>query len=457
MAAILFDMFPAHGHYNGSMALAKLLANRGHEVCYACSSDFQQKVAAQNFKFYLIDPFIIFPFRAELKEKGLLRFLLENISGIFHDQKPRQIEEKVKLYDEMIAKLKPDLIILDEHHAYKSIFYWKYLIPIATIQTALSPDYAPSIPPCYSTYIPQKSKISDHYIELIWNWELVKLKYKVLKEKVVSVNTHSGKYNKVFAKKYDFPFDQELIKRRTSGVRFKNIPSLVVPPEAFDFPRKLRENLFYIGPIINEQQESQELNGRLKSILDKVALEKDQNSNVKLIYCSLGTVTAEFLKVCTRFFRHIAKVCSENPNIRIILSVGTFFNISDIKSIPKNLYVFDKVPQLDLLQKCDMVINHGGMNTIYESIMAEKPMIVFPLSLKTDQNGNAARVVFHEIGVRGIIRKSNPKSIAALLGKVIVDEDLYRRNLKKLKSNFVDKSAYTLELIDHIIKEGNPQ
>jgi zeaxanthin glucosyltransferase len=104
-----------------------------------------------------------------------------------------------------------------------------------------------------------------------------------------------------------------------------------------------------------------------------------------------------------------------------------------------------------------MVINHGGMNTIYESIMAEKPMIVFPLSLKTDQNGNAARVVFHEIGVRGIIRKSNPKSIAALLGKVIVDEDLYRRNLKKLKSNFVDKSAYTLELIDHIIKEGNPQ
>jgi zeaxanthin glucosyltransferase len=457
MAAILFDMFPAHGHYNGSMALAKLLANRGHEVCYACSSDFQQKVAAQNFKFYLIDPFIVFPFRAELKEKGLLRFLLENISGIFHDQKPRQIEEKVKLYDEMIAKLRPGLIILDEHYAYKSIFYWKYLIPIATIQTALSPDYAPSIPPCYSTYIPQKSKISDYYVELIWNWELIKLSFKKLKAKVISVNTHSGKYNKVFAKKYDFPFDQELIKRRTSGVRFKNIPSLVVPPEAFDFPRKLRENLFYIGPIINEQQESQELNGRLKSILDKVALEKDQNSNVKLIYCSLGTVTAEFLKVCTRFFRHIAKVCSENPNIRIILSVGTFFNISDIKSIPKNLYVFDKVPQLDLLQKCDMVINHGGMNTIYECIMTGKPMVIFPLSLTWDQNGCAARVVYHQIGVRGVIRKSTPKSIAALLGKVIVDEDLYRRNLKKLKSNFVDKSAYTLELIDHILKEGNPQ
>jgi zeaxanthin glucosyltransferase len=56
-----------------------------------------------------------------------------------------------------------------------------------------------------------------------------------------------------------------------------------------------------------------------------------------------------------------------------------------------------------------MVINHGGMNTIYECIMAEKPMIVFPLSLKTDQNGNAARVVFHEIGVRGSHQEKHPK------------------------------------------------
>jgi zeaxanthin glucosyltransferase len=113
--------------------------------------------------------------------------------------------------------------------------------------------------------------------------------------------------------------------------------------------------------------------------------------------------------------------------------------------------------KLPYCKNTDMVINHGGINTIYECIMTGKPMVIFPLSLTWDQNGCAARVVYHQIGVRGVIRKSTPKSIAALLGKVIVDEDLYRRNLKKLKSNFVDKSAYTLELIDHFIKEGNPR
>lgn len=455
MAVILFDMFPAHGHYNGSMGLARLLVNNGHEVCYACSGDFQQKVAAQKFKFYLIDPFIILPFRSELKEKGLLRFVLEKFSEIFNDHKPRQIEEKVKLYDEMIAKLKPDIIILDEHYAYKSIFYWKYSIPIATIQTALSPEYATSIPPCHSTIVPQKSKISDLYIEFIWKWELIKLNFKRFKEKAISVNTHSGRYIKMFARKYDFPFDQELIKRRTSGIRFKNIPSLVVPPEAFDFPRNLRENLFYIGPINNGQQQSKELNGRLKSIIDTVALEKEQNPKVKLIYCSLGTVTTEFLKVCGRFFRKISEVCSRNPNIKIILSVGIFFNISEIPLIPHNLYVFDNVPQTALLEHCDIVINHGGINTIVECIMAEKPMITYPLSLDWDQPGCAARVVYHNIGVKGVIRRSNAKSIERLLKKVMDQEDVYVKNVRKLKAKFVEKSSYAIELIDRILKEGN--
>jgi len=209
MAMILFDMFPAHGHYNGSVGLAKLLVNHGHEICYACSSEFQQKVANLNFKSYFIDPFIIFPYKAELNKKGILRFMLENISGVFQDRKKKQIEENVKSYDEMIEKLQPDLIILDEHYAYKSIFYWKYSIPLATIQTALSPDYAPSIPPCYSNYLPQKSKISEQFIELIWNWELIKLRFEKLKEKIISANTHSGKYHKLFAEKYEFPFLQE--------------------------------------------------------------------------------------------------------------------------------------------------------------------------------------------------------------------------------------------------------
>ena len=83
-------------------------------------------------------------------------------------------------------------------------------------------------------------------------------------------------------------------------------------------------------------------------------------------------------------------------------------------------------------------------------------MITYPLSLDWDQPGCAARVVYHNIGVKGVIRRTTPKSIEILLKKVIDQEDFYVGNVRRLKAKFVDKSSYTLELIDGIIKEGRP-
>lgn len=453
MAVVLFDMFPAHGHYNGSFALAQLLTQSGYSVYYACSADFQQKVHSYNISSFVIDPFIVLPFKIELKEKGFLRYFIENIAGIFNDKKNKHIEETISHYDKMIGKLKPNLIILDEHYAYKSIFYWKYSIPQVTIQTALSPDYDPYIPPWHSTYVPKISTISRLHINYLWQKHKIKSGIELFLNRLLSLGKHSGKYYSLYAKKYSFPYKQELLKPRALGIRFGHIPSLVVPPEGFDFPRILNINLFNIGPIHVKQSNNQVIEGRLKLIIEETNKEKAINPRARLIYCSLGTVTAEYLKICKRFFKHIGEVCLRNQEWKIVLSVGTFFNISEIPSIPQNLYIFDKVPQLALLEHCDVVINHGGMNTIYECIMAEKPMVVYPLSLKVDQNGNAARVVYHNIGVKGVIRRSTTRSIEILLKQILDREDYYVQHVRELKSKFIDKSSYTLELIDYIIKK----
>lgn len=456
MAIILFDMFPAHGHYNGSLGLAQVLTASGHSVIYACSPDFQRKLHSLHINSFIIAPFIVLPYKIELKEKGFLRYFIENTAGIFYDKKSNQIDENISHYDEMICKIKPDLIILDEHHAYKSIFYWKYGIPQVTIQTALSPDYDPFIPPCYSTYVPKKTTVSRMHINYLWQKHRIKSGIELFLNKLLSLGKHSGKYYSIFAKKYSFPFKQELITPRSLGIRFGHIPSFVVPPEAFDFPRTINKNMFHIGPIHEKRSDNQGIEGRLKSVVEEINKEKVINSKVRLIYCSLGTVTAEYLKICIRFFKHIGKVCLRNQEWKIILSVGTFFNVSEIPAIPPNLYVFNKVPQVALLEHCDVVINHGGMNTVYECVMAEKPMVVFPLSMDWDQNGCAARVVYHNIGVKGIIRRATSKSIETLLKKVIDREDYYVQHVQKLKSKFKDKSSYTLELIDCIIKNGTP-
>ena len=55
-------------------------------------------------------------------------------------------------------------------------------------------------------------------------------------------------------------------------------------------------------------------------------------------------------------------------------------------------------PQLKLLRLARLAIVHGGFNTVKECVYFGVPMVVVPWT--NDQPGNAARVVFHGLGVQ---------------------------------------------------------
>lgn len=70
--------------------------------------------------------------------------------------------------------------------------------------------------------------------------------------------------------------------------------------------------------------------------------------------------------------------------------MGKYHNTSYLLPCPSNMYVFQHLPQLHLLSYCDLMVTLGGMNSIAECIEKEVPMLVCPLSLKSDQLGNSA-------------------------------------------------------------------
>ncbi len=67
-----------------------------------------------------------------------------------------------------------------------------------------------------------------------------------------------------------------------------------------------------------------------------------------------------------------------------------------------------------------MAIVHGGIATINECIMLGVPMIVYS-GKKVDQNGNAARVEFHGLGLRGDRDQGTPALLVQRIDRVLAD------------------------------------
>jgi MGT family glycosyltransferase len=105
-----------------------------------------------------------------------------------------------------------------------------------------------------------------------------------------------------------------------------------------------------------------------------------------LIYLSLGSLGSADVPLMQRLIDVLAK--TDN---RVIVSKGPQH---DLITLADNMYGEEFLPQPSILPQVDLVITHGGNNTVTECFHFGKPMVVLPLFW--DQYDNAQRV--HELG-----------------------------------------------------------
>lgn len=129
--------------------------------------------------------------------------------------------------------------------------------------------------------------------------------------------------------------------------------------------------------------------------------------------------------------------------------VDEFRRILDTKtiSLPSNIILCSKVPQLEILKRASLFITHAGMNSTNEAIHYGVPMISIPIDI--DQPMVAQRVCDQlELGIRFDPLKLNRYELAEAIHEILTRKKYIQRVMEFSKiSQSLDGSREASNLI----------
>jgi UDP:flavonoid glycosyltransferase YjiC (YdhE family) len=114
-----------------------------------------------------------------------------------------------------------------------------------------------------------------------------------------------------------------------------------------------------------------------------------------LVYVSFGTVLSH-MSIAAETYR-VALTAVAGIDARVLLTVGRYFDVSQLGELPNNVHVESWVDQADVLAEADVVVCHGGSGTTFGALAAGVPLVVVPLF--ADQFANGAKVAGAKAGV----------------------------------------------------------
>ncbi len=114
--------------------------------------------------------------------------------------------------------------------------------------------------------------------------------------------------------------------------------------------------------------------------------------------------------------------CLSATPYRYVVSMGPLH--ADI-SLGPNMTGAEFLPQTSVIPMCDLVITHGGNNTITETLHFGKPTIVLPLFW--DQYDNAQRIHELGLGVRLDTYRFTDAEMISVLNQLLSDHALRDR------------------------------
>lgn len=227
---------------------------------------------------------------------------------------------------------------------------------------------------------------------------------------------------------------------------FPGVPELLLAPLEFEFSPDVRQPFqHYLGLCIREHRTDTELDPVFAEQWPRILANCEGNN--QLIYCSFGTFYTGSDTALLQFMTRLLEAIAAIPNVQVICSVNRLVieTLRARQTVPPNVHLFARVPQLAVLRHAALHLTHGGLSSVKESIWAAVPMLVYPLDLHYDQPGNGLKVEHHGLGLRGVFATDTPAMIHQKLTRLLT-EPTFRQTIQHFRDQCTRLSAAEIAL-----------
>ena|GEM_PF-490746 len=445
MAHIICMTTGLNGILHASFELVARLEAAGHEVTYACPHDVGDKVRAQGFQYVQL-PEVAFSPAPEIDAgggfKGRLTKLVHRVKYAKQRQKAAIAALNMEVFQGLLDEQQADLLLLDMELHDHIITAVAKQIPTVLISQWFSTWESAGLPPIFRSTIPNRGwRGTKMAIQLDWLRLKLSRRMNVLKGKLFSVFTDRRSVLLAYAKSINFPMALLETKYWPPPLTYRQLPVLSMTAWALEFPHQPWPWLYYVGPMVYANRKDQQLDSAVHDRLQQI-LNVKRDSGKSLIYCSVSSMD-EGDQV---FLQKLVQAVGEREDWIMILGLGGQLERNFLSAVPSNVHPFAWVPQLQVLEQADCSINHGGIHTINECIHFRVPMLIYS-GKRYDQNGCAARVDFHELG---IVADKDEDDAIAIRQKIeqLLHQVSYREKMDQIHADYLDNKTVLVKIID---------
>jgi MGT family glycosyltransferase len=396
-ATIVFFPEGAFGPTNNCVGIGDVLRRRGHRVVFIVEESFAGTLEAQGFeeRTMRLNP----PPETEEAPGQFWKDFIRETAPVFRKPTIDQLAEFIaptfealidgsKYVDarltEILGELEPDLVVEDNVVTFPALFAsGRPWARIASCNPLEIKD--PDLPPVFSG-LPSEDRSG---------WGEFREAYRA-----AHAEMHAD-------------FDEFCRERgapplpRDDFIHASPTLNLYLYPEEVDYPR--REALGPTWHNLGASVRATDPDWRLPEGLD--------GRSEPLVYLSLGSLGSADVEL----MRTLVAELAEAP-YRFIVSKGPQ---ADEFELAPNMVGAEFLPQTSVLPQVDLVITHGGNNTVTESLFFGKPMVLLPIFW--DQHDNAQRIDETGYGIRLDTYAHGADELQAAIARLLDDGELADR------------------------------